>query len=174
MTATIELMLPYNDWFGVAYPQISYVVVSQMAMIAFIPSPAEQFCLSEVSYLSHTYFSIHCGAPLFVGLQVDQPYFLIIIVTYHNLFRTDHFDSNKPIIFNFHFLPKQGLSVAVSVKKKYRMLSKILNVLLSSLLLHQKHECVVEGSEHIVNICVFLSKVDWNRFLVKHLIQSIK
>ena len=41
-------MLPLNGWFGVGYPQIPYVVVNQMAMIAFISSPADQFGLFEV------------------------------------------------------------------------------------------------------------------------------
>ena len=80
-------------------------------MISFIPFIADQFALFEVVNLSSIYFSIHCGTPLFVGLQVNQPYFMIIFVPYHNLFRADHINRNTPQILTFHFLPVQGLSV---------------------------------------------------------------
>ena len=84
-------------------------------MLSLVPHPADQFGLFEVLYVPPNYFSIHFSALLFVGLHINQPYFFVIIVPYHSLFRTDHFDSNIPQIFAFHFLPKQGLSVAVSV-----------------------------------------------------------
>ena len=57
--------------------------------------------------------------------------------------------------------------MTVSVEEKYPTLPNLPNVLLS-LLQHQEHKCVIEGSEHIANICVILSKFDWNRFLLKH------
>ena len=114
----LELMLPFNGWFCIAYPQIPYIVVYQLVMIALIPFPADQFALFQVSYVSPINLSINCGTPLLVGFQVNQPYFMNISVPYQSLFRTDHIDSNKPKIFAFHFLPKQGFSVAVSVEKK--------------------------------------------------------
>ena len=166
-------MLPFNWWFCIFFLQILKPVIHELALVARETHPAEQLGLFEICYVSPIILSIHCGAPLSVCFQVNQPYFFIVIVQYNNLLRTDHLDSNIPTIFTFHFLLKQGFSVAVSVKNR-TMLFNILSVLHSSLLLHQKHECIVEGSEHIVNICVFLSKVDWNRFLLKHRIQSIK
>ena len=105
-------------------------------MISSVPFPAAQFGLSEVLYVSPNYFSIHFSALLFVGLHINQPYFFVIIVPYHSLFRTDHFDRNIPQMFAFDFLPKQNLSVAVSVENKYPTLSNVLNVLRSSPLLH--------------------------------------
>ena len=167
-------MLPFNRCFRIFFLQILGAVVYQLVMLSFGTHPADQFGLFEVFYFSSIHFCIHCGTPLFVGLQVNQPYFFVITVPYHNLLRTDHLNKNTQKIFTFHFLPKQDLSVAVSVKKKQRTLSKILNVLLSSLLLHQKHECVVEGSEHIENIYVLLFEADGNHFLLKHQIDSIK
>ena len=132
----LELMLPFDSWFCIFFLQILKVVVYQMAMISFVPTPTEQFGLSEVCYTPPINFSIHCGAPLFVGLQVNEPYFAIIIVPYHNLLRTDHINKNLIQIFTFHFLLKQNFSVGVSVENKYSTLSNVLNVLLSSLLLH--------------------------------------
>ena len=142
-------------------------------MLSLVPHPADQFGLSEVLYVSPNYFSIHFSALLFVGLHINQPYFFVIIVPYHSLFRIDHFDTNIPQISAFHFFSKQYISVAVSVEKKYPTLSNVLNVLRSSPLLHQKHEWVVEGSEHILNFCVLLSEADRNRFFLKHQSQSI-
>ena len=161
-------MLPFNRWFCIFFLQILKAVVYQMAMVVLDTHPADQFGLSEACYVPSNHFSIHCDAPLFVGLQVNQPYFFVITVRSHNLLRTDHFDRNIPAMVNFHFLPEQYLSVFVSVKKKYPTLSNVLNVLHSSLLLSQKHECVVEGSEHRANICVLLFEADGNRFFVKH------
>ena len=139
-------------------------------MISFAPHPADQLGLSEILYVPSIQFCIHCGAPLFVGLQVNHPYFMISTVPQHNLLRTDHLNKNLKQIFTFHFLPKQDHSVAVSVENKYSTLSNVLNVLLSS---RQKHECVVEGSERRINLCVLLFETDWNRFFLKHRIQSI-
>ena len=141
-------------------------------MLSLGTHPADQFGLSEVFYTPYTYLGIHCGAPFLVGLQVNQPYFFITSVRYHNLLWTDHFSCNIPKIFTFHFLPKQGISVAVSVEKKYATLSNVLNALLS-LLLQQKHESIVKGSEHIANIFVPIFEADGNRFFLKHKIQSI-
>ena len=118
-------------------------------MVILDTLPADQLGLSEVCYEPSNHFSIHFGAPLIVGLQVNQPYFAIIIVPYHNLFRTDHLNRNIRII-TFHSLPEKYLSVAVSVEKNRTILSNILSVLLS-LLLDQKQECIVEGSERIAN-----------------------
>ena len=170
---TFELMLPFYCWFGVVFLQILKAVVYQMAMLSFVPTPADHFGLFEVLYVSSIHLRIHCGAPLFVGLQVNQPYFVIRSVWEHNLLRTDHLYSDLPITFSFHSLPEQYLSVAVSVKKKYITLSILLNVLLSSLLLRQKHECVFEGSERISDIWVLFSEVNGNRLLLKHQIQPI-
>ena len=72
-------MLPFYCWFGVVFLQILKAVVYQMAMIFFVPSPADQLGLSEVFYFSF-YLGIHCGAPLLVGLQVNQQYFMISTV----------------------------------------------------------------------------------------------
>ena len=60
------------------------------------------------------------------------------------------------------------------MEKKCTTLSNVLNVLLSSLLLYQKNECVVEGSEDILKRFVLLFEADGNRFFLKHRIQSIK
>ena len=145
------------------------VVVYQLAMIAFKSSPAEQFCLSEVLYVSSIHFSIHCGAPFLVSLQVDQPYFYIVTVRYHNLLRTHHLNINTPKICTFHFLPEQGISVAVSMEKNNtRFTVSTIMIVLLSLLLHQKYESVVEGSERIANIIILFSKANGNHFLLKH------
>ena len=168
-----KLMFPLNSWFRIFFFQILKAVVYELAMIIFEPHAAEQFGLSEVVNLFSTDLCIQCGTPLFVGFQVNQPYFMIVSVPYHNLLGTDHLNRNQPTTFTFHFLSEYGLSVGVSVKKEYAKRSNVLNVLLSSLLLRQKHECVVEGSEHIINICVFLSKVDENCFFVKHQLNQL-
>ena len=144
-------MLPFNSWFFIFFLQILEVVVYQLAMVILDTLPADQLGLSEVCYEPSNHFSIHFGAPLIVGLQVNQPYFMIVSVRHHNLLWTDYRNKNIPKIFTFHFLPKQGFSVAVSVEKNRTILSNILSVLLS-LLLDQKQECIVEGSERIANI----------------------
>ena len=143
-------MLPFNSWFCTFFLQIPDVVVYQLAMVILDTLPADQLGLSEVCYEPSIHFSIHCGAPLIVGLQVNQPYFMIVSVRHHNLLWTDYRNKNTPKIFTFHSLPKQGFSVAVSVEKNRTILSNILSVLLS-LLLDQKQECIVEGSERIAN-----------------------
>ena len=150
----LEPMLPFDSWFCIFFLQILEFVVYQLVMLSFIPTPADQLGLSEVFYSSPIYFSIDSGVPLFVGLQVNKPYFLIIAVRYHNLLRTDHLDKNRPQPFTFHFLPKQSLSVNVGVQKNNTPfpLSTIAIALLSLLLLHQKDESVVMGSERIINI----------------------
>ena len=112
-----ELNLLFNGWFGVVLSQIFYIVVNQLSMMSFIPHPTEQFGLFEVCCVSLLILRIHCGAPFIVHLQVNQPYFFISIVVYHNLLRTDHINLNILQIVTFHFLPKQYLSVAVSVEK---------------------------------------------------------
>ena len=112
-----KLMLPFSNRFGIAYPQIPYVIVKQMVITSFVPLPADQFALFEVPYVCFIYFGIHWGAPFLVGLQVNQPYFSISTLPYHNLLRTDHLNWNLIQIFNFHFLPEQNLSFGVSVKK---------------------------------------------------------
>ena len=134
-----ELMLPLNNWFGVVLFQIFYIeIYNKMAMISFRPSPAEQFGLPEVCYLSSNYLSIHWGAPFFVCLQVNEPYFSIISVQHNNLLRTDHLNIHTPQSFTFHFLPEQGLSVAVSVEKKnYSFSVSAIVIVLLSLLLDQ-------------------------------------
>ena len=165
-------MLPFNCWFCIFFLQILKPVIYELALVARETHPAEQLGLFEICYVSPIILSIHCGAPLSVCFQVNQPYFFIVIVIYNNLLRTDHLNFNPPKLFNFHFLPKQNLSVAVSVKNR-TMLFNILSVLHSSLLLHQKHECVVEGSKCILNICVLIFEADGNHFFVKHRIQSI-
>ena len=98
---TFQLMLTFNSWLCIFFLQILKTVVYQMAMISFIPHPADHFGLFEVCYSSPIHFSIHCGAPLIVGLQVNQPYFFINAVRHHNLLRTDHLDINIPQIFIF-------------------------------------------------------------------------
>ena len=113
-----ELMLPFDSRFCIFFLQILKFVVYKLAIVVLDTNPTEQFGLFEVCYVPYIDFSIHCGAPLFVGLQVNQPYFFIITVRYNNLLRTDHLNWNLIKIFTFHFLPKQGLSVAVSMEKK--------------------------------------------------------
>ena len=72
-----ELMLPFNGWFGVVLSHIFYVEVYQLAIMAsVVPLPANQFCLFEVCYespINLRIYCLHCGAPFFVGLQIDQP-----------------------------------------------------------------------------------------------------
>ena len=77
---SIILMLPFNGWFRIFFLQILKAVVYQLAMISYVTHPADQLGLFEVFYLPPINFKIHCGAPLFVGLQVNQPYFMIITV----------------------------------------------------------------------------------------------
>ena len=150
----LEPMLPFDSWFCIFFLQILEFVVYQLVMLSFIPTPADQLGLSEVVNLFSTDLCIQCGTPLFVGFQVNQPYFFIVFVRYHNLLRTDHLDKNRPQPFTFHFLPKQSLSVNVGVQKNNTPfpLSTIAIALLSLLLLHQKDESVVMGSERIINI----------------------
>ena len=152
-----ELMLPFNGRFCIFFFQIlkAVVVVYELEIVILATHPAEQLGLFEVFYVFSIHFSIHCGAPLFVGLQVNQPYFMISTVPYHNLFRTDNLDKNRSQTFTFHFLPEQSLSVTVSVEKNNNTLfplSTIAIALLSLLLLHQKCESVVMGSERKGNI----------------------
>ena len=75
-----ELMLPFNDWFGIVFLHIINVVVKELAIIVFVPLPANQFGLFKVLYVSYCYLCVHCGAPLFVSLQVNEPYFIILTV----------------------------------------------------------------------------------------------
>ena len=113
-----RLILPFNSRFGVVLSQIFYIVVNQLSIMSFPPPhPTEQLSLFEVCCVSLLILRIHCGAPFIVHLQVNQPYFFISIVVYHNLLRTDHINLNILQIVTFHFLPKQYLSVAVSVEK---------------------------------------------------------
>ena len=112
-----KIMLPFDDRFGVVFLQIINVVVNQLAVSAF-GHPADHFGLPEVGHVPYCYLGIDCGAPFVVGLQVNQPYCMIITVRYHNLLQADHLNKNTPKIFTFHFLSKQYLSVAVSVEKK--------------------------------------------------------
>ena len=67
-----ELMLPFDNRFGITFFQILNIVVEQMPMITFVPAPAEQLGLYEVFHVSSIYLSIHCGAPLFPGFQVNE------------------------------------------------------------------------------------------------------
>ena len=99
-------MLPFDSWFCIFFLQIPDVVVYQLAMVILDTLPADQLGLSEVFYVHYIYLRIHCGAPLFVGLQVNQQYFFIVFVRSHNLLRTDHINNNIPKIFTFHFLPE--------------------------------------------------------------------
>ena len=121
-----ELILPFNHWFCIVFLQIINAIVYQLAMIVFIPTPTEQFGLFEVFYVSPNNLCIHCSAPLFVSFQVNQPYFMIIF-QHQNLLRTDHLNvnilPNNPPNHNFHFLPEQNLSVAVSVEKNSNQFS---------------------------------------------------
>ena len=72
------------------------------------------------------------------------------------------------IMSSFHYLPKQNFSVAVRMEKNHNSLSNVVFALLSSLLLYQKHKCVVESSVHIANSCAILFEADRNRLLLKH------
>ena len=47
-----ELILPFNDWFGIIFPQIINVVVYQLAMTSFVPTPTNQLGLFKVFYTS--------------------------------------------------------------------------------------------------------------------------
>ena len=164
-----ELMLPFDNRFWIISPQIPYAIVKQMAMIFFRPSPADQFGLIEVCYVSPINLCIHFGAPFLVGLQVNQPYFYIVTVRYHNLLRTDHLNINTPKICTFHFLPEQGISVTVSMEKiNTRFTISTIMIVLLSLLLHQKYQSVVEGSERIANIIILFSEANGNRLFLKH------
>ena len=98
------MMLPFDNRFGIVYPQISYVIVKQMAGI--LSPPADQLGLFKICYESFIRLHVHCGAPLFVCFQVNQPYFFINPVQHHNLLRTDHLDINIHQIFTFHLLPE--------------------------------------------------------------------
>ena len=99
-------MLPFDSWFCIFFLQILKAVGYQMAIVALVPHPADQFGLFEVCFVPSIYFSIHWGAPLFAGLQVNQPYFFVITVRSHNLLRTDYLNKNITKIFTFHFLPE--------------------------------------------------------------------
>ena len=110
-------MLPLNNGFGVLLSQILNAVVNQLVVFSYIPHPTDQFSLFEVRYVSFIHLDISVGAPFLVGLQVNEPYLIIVIVRHHNLLRTDNLNPNIPQVFSFHFLPEQGLSVGVSVEK---------------------------------------------------------
>ena len=66
-------MLPFDDWFGIVLLQVTNFVVYQLVIISFVRQPADQFSLFEIFYGSYIHFSINFGAPLLVGLQVNQP-----------------------------------------------------------------------------------------------------
>ena len=108
-----ELMFPFCSRFGVAFPQIFNVIVYQNLTLSCGTSPADQFGFFEVCHSIPANLSIHSSAPFFVGLQINQPYF-IVTVRYNNLLRTDHFDSSG---LTPHYLPKKVLSVSVGVEK---------------------------------------------------------
>ena len=82
--------------------------------------------------------------------------------------------SISPTIFAFQYLLIQDLSVGIGVEKKNQFILLIIGVIIFSLLLHQKYESIVEGSERISNIFVLLSEAYGNSFLMKHRINSIK
>ena len=99
---------------------------------------------------------------------------MVSTVPYHNLLRTDHLNLKKAPINSFDFLPQQNLSVTVSVEKNINSLPlSTIVIALLSLLLHQKHKRIVEGSERIVNIFVLLFEADGERFLLKHRINQL-
>ena len=149
-TKPFKLVLPFGNWFCIFFLQILDAIVNYLAIILFNSDPADQFCLFEVFYLFRNCLSIHCGAPFFAGLQVNEPYFTIITFRYHNLLRADHLNGNPIQIFAFHILSEQYLYVAVSVEKKNSALL-IIWVAGLSLFVHEKHESIVEGSEHITD-----------------------
>ena len=99
-------MLPFDSWFCMFFLQILEFVAYQLPMFALDTHPADQLDLFEVYYTPPINFSIQCSAPLFVGFQVNQQYFFIVSVRYHNLLRTDHLNRNIIQIFTFHFLPE--------------------------------------------------------------------
>ena len=142
-----ELMLPFNNmFFRIVFLQILYFIVCHKAMVLFTLQQADQFGFFEANYLSSFHLGIHFGAPLLVCFQVNEPYFFIITVPYHRLFRTDHIDSNFLTKCTFHFFPIQDLSVGVDVEKNQHTLSSNIPNALLSLLLYQKQKRVVEGS----------------------------
>ena len=166
-----ELLLPFSNRFGIAFSQTLYfIVLCQKTNLYFSIKQADQFGFFEVNYISSFHLSVHFGAPFFVGLQVNDPYFIISTVSYNNLLRTDHLNLDIAPINSFDFLPQQNLSVTVSVEKNINSLPlSTIVITLLSLLLHQKHKRIVEGSERIVNFLVLLSEADRKCFLLKHL-----
>ena len=72
-------MIPFNNGFRIVLPQRLNSIVCQMAMIALYIDAADQLSLVEVCDESSINSCIR-GAPFLVGLQVNQPYFMIITV----------------------------------------------------------------------------------------------
>ena len=69
-----ELMFPFGNRFGIILPQIHNAVVYHNLTHALGADPADQFALFEVFYVPPSdSLSHHCGAPLFVGSQINQP-----------------------------------------------------------------------------------------------------
>ena len=93
-----ELMLPSNYRLRVLFPHVLNVVEDQMTIIVFGRAyPAKQLSFLEVCNFSCIKFEagIQPGPGLFMGLQIDEPYFVIPSVPNHNLFWTDHQDGNS-------------------------------------------------------------------------------
>ena len=145
-----KLMIPLNSWFCIVFLQILKVVVYELAMISFISFPAEQFGLSEVSYLPYPYFSIHFSAPTLRGSPGQSTIFFchhcpMPQPTSDWSSRQQH-THNICFSFPFWIWSFRGCQCG----EEYPTLSNVLSVLLS-LLLHQKYESIVEGSEHILS-----------------------
>ena len=166
---TVYIRNPLGNRFSIFLLQILNIKVCQMWVFAFGSHPADHFGLLEVYNFSSTVVAIDCGAPLFVGLKINQPYFLIGTVWYYNLFRTDHLNNNLKSIYAFHDLSEQGFSLSIGVEK-HSPFSKISEVLLC-LICHQKHKCVVQSFIDVVNKVnksAFIFEFNGKYFLLKH------
>ena len=75
--ATIYIRNPLGNGFSIFLLKIFNIKVCQMWVFIFGSHPADHFGLLEVYNFSSTVVAIDCGAPLFVGLKINQPYFLI-------------------------------------------------------------------------------------------------
>ena len=117
--------------------------------------------LHFVSYFVQRVF--HWKAPFFVGLQINYIHWPMVLVRHQQLLGTDQLKINIHHLSAFYCLPKEHLSASISVEKNCDAFS-----IKFSILLHQKYESIVKGSECITDVYVLLLEADGKCLLLEH------